>query len=119
MGRGRRPAGRVRTKAPPRNGLQLGITHHECPDRTIMGWAAGGAIMASVGLETMGRVLTTVALSNLEDEVLAGTGALSRDAIRKVEVEAIVDSEAIVDRGATQLVLPQRIVDQLGLPIRG
>jgi predicted aspartyl protease len=67
----------------------------------------------AVESEEMGRVTVSVILTNLEDELSAQAGLLPAESVRRLETEAIVDT------GATKLVLPQAIVDQLGLAVRG
>ena len=57
----------------------------------------------------MGKVMTKVKLTNQQDEMLARHGLLSPDQVRTVEVEALVDT------GATTLVLPAEICRRLGL----
>jgi clan AA aspartic protease len=61
----------------------------------------------------MGRVTVEVDLANHEDEMLARRGELAPDKIRRARVPALVDT------GATQLVLPKKVVVQLGLPAVG
>ena len=61
----------------------------------------------------MGAVRTPVKLTNEVDEELVKRGLLAPRHLRLCEVEALVDT------GATALVLPARIVEQLGLRIRG
>jgi len=57
----------------------------------------------------MGRVMAIITLRNIRDEILAEQGSMSRADVRQVEVEALVDT------GANMLVLPEEIVEQLGL----
>ncbi len=57
----------------------------------------------------MGKVMTKVKLTNQEDETLARRGLLPLDQVRTVEVEALVDT------GATMLVLPADVCRKLGL----
>ncbi len=54
-----------------------------------------------------------VKLTNDYDFALAETGSLDRAKIRTVTVEALVDT------GATMLILPADVVERLGLPVRG
>ncbi len=58
----------------------------------------------------MGRVTLKVALANYRDIVLAEEEKLSPDEIRRSTVVGIVDS------GAARLVLPPRVVQDLGIP---
>ncbi len=57
----------------------------------------------------MGEVVVKVKLTNYADELMVRLGQLAQDQIRSLEAEAIVDT------GAVQLVLPQAIVQKLGL----
>jgi len=61
----------------------------------------------------MGRVATDVELVNYRDRVLAEAGSLSPDKIRRVRLEAIVDT------GASHLVIPKFAADALGVSIVG
>jgi predicted aspartyl protease len=58
----------------------------------------------------MGEVKVNVGLENYEDRSLARRGFLPEDQIRRERVDVIVDS------GAVMLVLPQDLVEALGLP---
>ncbi|MEW6680881.1 MAG: aspartyl protease family protein [bacterium] len=57
----------------------------------------------------MGEVRQKVILENFVDYYLSKDGRIKEDEIRKVEVTALVDT------GSTMLVLPQDIVERLGL----
>lgn len=57
----------------------------------------------------MGRVTVDVELLNRGDSILAERGQLSPDKVRKAVVSAVVDT------GAAQLVVPGRLVSELGL----
>lgn len=57
----------------------------------------------------VGRVVVTVAIENIEDGDRADRGEISKDQIRRLSVEALVDS------GATFFCLPKPLVEQLGL----
>jgi clan AA aspartic protease len=57
----------------------------------------------------MGEIVAKLDLENYDDRVLARTGHISNDAIRRRTVNAVVDT------GAVMLVLPQDVVDVLGL----
>jgi predicted aspartyl protease len=61
---------------------------------------------------TMGKVLVTARLENLEDIYKAGQGILPTDQVRSVEV-----TDALIDTGATGLLLPRRLITQLGLSV--
>jgi len=67
-----------------------------------------------MGISTMGKVLVTAKVENLDDLFGAGKGLLTEEQVRRVEV-----SDALVDTGATGLLLPSRMIAHLGLePIR-
>lgn len=57
----------------------------------------------------MGEVVVKVKLTNYADELMVRQGLLAKDQVRSLEADAIVDT------GAVQLVIPQAIVQQLGL----
>jgi predicted aspartyl protease len=65
-------------------------------------------------LESMGKVLVSARIENLEDLYKAAQGAIRADEVRRVEV-----ADALVDTGATILSMPGRLIRQLGLsPLR-
>lgn len=68
--------------------------------------------MKSQGDE-MGRFEVEFEIANNIDLVLASHGQLDPKSVRRMRVSGLVDS------GATRLVLPQRVADQLGLPKLG
>jgi clan AA aspartic protease len=57
----------------------------------------------------MGRVMTRIKLTNNVDQERAHLGEIPAERIRSVEIEALVDT------GATMLVLPADVVRRLGL----
>ncbi len=59
---------------------------------------------------TMGKVLVAAKLENLEDVFNAEKGLLTPDQVRRVEV-----TDALVDTGATGLLVPKKYIIQLGL----
>jgi clan AA aspartic protease len=59
----------------------------------------------------MGRVIVKAKLTNYEDIIRSETGAIPPDQIRTVETDGLVDT------GATMLVLPGEVAKQLGLSI--
>ena len=63
-----------------------------------------------MGLETMGKVLVRVKIENLHDVENRELGLLAPDQVRTVEV-----NDALVDTGATMLLMPRRLIVQLGL----
>lgn len=58
----------------------------------------------------MGKVLVTARIENLEDLFNAERGLLPQNQVRTVEVQ-----DALIDTGATGLLLPKRLVHTLGL----
>jgi predicted aspartyl protease len=63
-----------------------------------------------LGIDTMGKVLVTVCIENMEDLYAVKLGAKSPDKVRRVEVD-----DALVDTGTTGLGMPSRLIRQLGL----
>jgi predicted aspartyl protease len=61
---------------------------------------------------TMGRVQVAARLENLEDVYKAAQGTLPPEQVRAVEV-----TDALIDTGATGLLVPRRLIAQLGLPL--
>jgi len=61
----------------------------------------------------MGRVTVQVELRNYVDAILAEQGQLSPDKVRKITLAGVVDT------GATQLVIPGRVADDLGFAKAG
>jgi clan AA aspartic protease len=59
---------------------------------------------------TMGKVVVTAELANLEDLFGVAKGQLTPDQVRRAEV-----ADALVDTGATGLLVPKRLIAQLGL----
>lgn len=60
----------------------------------------------------MGAIRTNVKLTNAADETLISRGFLAPHLLRSLETPALVDT------GALTLVVPQEVVEQLGLRIR-
>lgn len=58
----------------------------------------------------MGRVVVPIVVSNVEDVRKAAAGEIAPAGIRRVQVDALVDS------GATFLCMPESLIMQLGLP---
>lgn len=69
--------------------------------------------MAASGVANMGRVTAEISLANYWDVLRAQNGELFPDAVRRTTISGIVET------GAARLVLPQSIVDELGLQIDG
>ena len=58
----------------------------------------------------MGKVIVTARIENLHDLEDRRLGRIAAEAVRAIEV-----SDALVDTGANGLMLPKRLIDQLGL----
>jgi clan AA aspartic protease len=63
-----------------------------------------------MGTSTMGKVLVTAVIENMNDLFLVSQGLLASDKVRRAEVP-----DMLVDTGATHFSLPRRYVQQLGL----
>jgi predicted aspartyl protease len=63
-----------------------------------------------MGTDTMGRVTVTAMIENSGDLYMVEKGALAADQVRRIEV-----NDALVDTGATNLSIPKRLIQQLGL----
>lgn len=67
-----------------------------------------------MGTETMGKVLVEARIENLDDLFRVSKGERPEEQVRRVEV-----ADALVDTGATGLLVPSRLVAVLGLdPVR-
>jgi len=67
-----------------------------------------------MSIDTMGKVLVTARIENLEDLYMVDRGLIRTEEIRAVEV-----TDALVDTGATILAMPSTLIQQLGLkPLR-
>ena len=62
----------------------------------------------------MGRVTTTITVTNHIDEILAERGFIAVEQIRSITLDNV-----LVDTGATRLCLPANIISDLGLPLVG
>jgi clan AA aspartic protease len=60
----------------------------------------------------MGKILTTLTITNRADESAATRGYISAD-----EVRSVILKNVLVDTGATTLCLPAKIIAQLGLEL--
>lgn len=65
------------------------------------------------GVDQMGRVNVEVDLANHADTIRAQDGTIAPDQVRRARVPAIVDT------GASYLVLPKSVTTQLGVPAAG
>lgn len=64
----------------------------------------------TTGANGVGRISVDLEVANYGDITLAERGVLAKDKVRRKTIRAIVDS------GATKLVLPEKMVKELGLP---
>lgn len=62
----------------------------------------------------MGKVTSTIALTNRIDEILAARGFIPAEQVRSLTLD-----DVLVDTGATRLCLPEEIITQLGLTLVG
>jgi predicted aspartyl protease len=60
---------------------------------------------------TMGKIMQKISLANADDEAVCRRGLLSEEKVRRIELEALVDT------GATMLSIPEDLIQQLGLPL--
>jgi hypothetical protein len=70
--------------------------------------------MATITDRIMGKVTTTITVTNRIDQILAERGFIKADQIRSVTLQNI-----LVDTGATRLCLPENIISELGLVLQG
>lgn len=63
-----------------------------------------------MGTATMGKVFVKVKVENLEDQYALFKGLITPDQVRTLEVD-----DALVDTGATGLMIPTRLLGGLGL----
>jgi len=61
----------------------------------------------------MGEIRIKVNLTNAVDDDLASQGRLAKVEVRRLEVTALIDTDAVTT------VLPVQVVEQLGLTVRG
>jgi len=69
--------------------------------------------MRAKGASRVGRFAVEFEVANHIDIINAQQGSLEPDKVRRLTLSGVVDS------GATRLVLPAKVVKQLGLPARG
>ena len=63
-----------------------------------------------MGIATMGKVIVSAKIENLEDQYMVHQGLLTPDKVRALSVD-----DALVDTGATGLMIPSRLLASLGL----
>lgn len=59
---------------------------------------------------TLGKVVVAAKMENLDDLFRAERGEIARDAVRTIEVK-----DALVDTGASTLLMPRKMIQALGL----
>lgn len=69
--------------------------------------------MVTIKEPGMGRFSIEVEIANYDDVVIARGGFIPPEQVRRARVRGVVDT------GATRLVLPASVVQQLGLPVTG
>jgi hypothetical protein len=69
--------------------------------------------MRAKGTNAVGRFALDFEVANQGDIIKARDGLLDQSKVRRLTISGIVDS------GATRLVLPGKVVKQLGLPYKG
>lgn len=65
------------------------------------------------GTNGVGRVTVEIMLANNRDLQMAASGAKAPETVRRVTLTGVVDT------GATLLVIPERVAQELGLPAEG
>lgn len=68
--------------------------------------------MQSISTEQMGRIITTLIITNRLDQGLAERGLMPRDDVRTITLKNV-----LVDTDATTLCLPTNVIAQLGLSL--
>ncbi|MBD2186064.1 retroviral-like aspartic protease family protein [Aerosakkonema funiforme] len=69
--------------------------------------------MSTKTSEEMGKVTTTITVSNRVDQILAERGFIPANEIRSITLQ-----DVLVDTGATRLCLPAEIIRQLGVTVK-
>ncbi|MGL5061627.1 MAG: hypothetical protein ACRC62_16785 [Microcoleus sp.] len=70
--------------------------------------------MLTITSEEMGKVTTTITITNRVDQILAERGFIPANEIRSITLH-----DVLVDTGATRLCLPAEIISQLGVTFAG
>ena len=68
--------------------------------------------MQSTSTEQMGRIITTLIITNRGDQVLAERGLMPGEDVRTITLKNV-----LVDTGATTLCLPANVIAKLGLTL--
>ncbi|MDV2991307.1 MAG: hypothetical protein N4J56_000961 [Chroococcidiopsis sp. SAG 2025] len=69
---------------------------------------------ATATSDRMGKVTTTITVTNRSDQILAERGFIPLEQVRSVTLK-----DVLVDTGATRLCLPANIINDLGLVLQG
>lgn len=69
--------------------------------------------MNAIAKQSMGKVTTTITVTNQVDQVLATRGFIPTDQVRSLTLENV-----LVDTGATRLCLPAAVIQKLGLALQ-
>ena len=70
--------------------------------------------MSTITSAEMGKVTTTITITNRVDQILAERGFIPANEIRSITLH-----DVLVDTGATRLCLPAEIIRQLGVTVAG
>ncbi|WP_375514153.1 hypothetical protein [uncultured Nostoc sp.] len=70
--------------------------------------------MTNSKTEKMGKLTTTITITNQIDQTLPERGFIPTEQIRSITLHNV-----LVDTGATRLYLPKNIILDLGLPLQG
>lgn len=68
--------------------------------------------MPSTTNDSMGKITTTLIITNRADQAIATRGLIPADQVRSVTLD-----DVLVDTGATTLCLPSEVIAQLGLEL--
>ncbi|WP_242056975.1 MULTISPECIES: retroviral-like aspartic protease family protein [Oscillatoriales] len=68
--------------------------------------------MQFTSVDTMGKITTTIAVTNRLDEGLVERGVISAQEVRSITLK-----DVLVDTGATTLCLPANVISRLGLSL--
>ncbi|MCL1475125.1 retroviral-like aspartic protease family protein [Argonema antarcticum] len=68
--------------------------------------------MQSTSADAMGKITTTIVVTNRGDQVLAERGVILDEEVRSLRLK-----DVLVDTGATTLCLPANVISQLGLSL--
>lgn len=74
----------------------------------------GHLVVPKLTGKQMGKVITTLTVVNLVDQILATRGFMPDEQVRSITID-----DVIVDTGATMLCLPEEVISQVGLTLLG